>query len=62
MTAGNITDPVAALFVELTGETTITERQVVMNHDGHSDDLVADLRATIFETGLADTLSTPDVE
>ncbi|WP_267641343.1 hypothetical protein [Haloarchaeobius amylolyticus] len=59
MTAGNITDPVAALFVELTGETTITERQVVTSNEGLSDDLTADLKAAV-ENGLADTLPTPE--
>jgi hypothetical protein len=50
----------SALYVELTGNAVITERQVASTTDQLPTDLVADLSRGINETGLEDALGNPD--
>jgi hypothetical protein len=48
------------LYVELTGNAVITERQIESTTDQLPTDLVSDLSRGIRETGLEDALSEPD--
>jgi hypothetical protein len=58
--ATNSSTDFAQLFVELTGETTITEEQAVTSHDAAPATITEAVHATLSETGLEDTLSEPD--
>ena len=60
-------DDLGTLFVAITGETTLTERQDATARTGHelrSADVetLADFAAAVGETGLDDALASPEVE
>ncbi|WP_435321036.1 hypothetical protein [Haloarchaeobius sp. TZWSO28] len=60
MTETDSSDRLAQLFVDITGETTTTERQTEAVHGVVDDEVTTDVRESLRATGLEDTLSEPD--